>query len=917
MSGILGEVGTPCPSRSSNGHDTFDRLWQDGLDACDDTANLDFTTEIKAPVLTKAKPKRRAGAVSSFQIHDDSGECPAPSMNRPRTTLGASNRKSSLLTQPAQRFRPKVSFATTPSSTNPRHLGQSDSQNKSAETDAMKNKKLLMQINGKERGLEQDAALKKDVRRETVYIPTEDTTVASVFMGLFSPLKSQTTNTINCQIPKDPEIDSLEARIARKRHAKKTMAGSARKTPLQPSTKIAQEGAIRVDIAGKNGGKENTPPGSVLVDGKDKSSKRDMPVFEPPKSKAVGNILKSGGNRADGLCTATRPRPRMRAALGDKSNTSPAAANKSQRKDIVKPKPADQERTRSNALKPTTLNSLNRPKNTMPPKLAVSSIKAKKLNEQFPLLTENISNPALYEDSWLAHQEVVITQSLNELFEQTDGHASSDNPATLRRELLGHYQNDPFTLLYRRVQASLMSGAMSIPKNVFARESQLRQDLGLKRRLLDTWTKTYDLRALRAALETVIGRRIANDDDDGRLYTTTSKGKILKKRIESFLEAFLLRNEDMVQRAEAPCKEADAAGRAYRRTTLRSIMIIVLLDKARMCSGTILPRRLFVTSSPLKSSAAVLQALARLLLPTSGDIIKSLGHLDCQVSYEQQQIEEYDYHIKNLAVDVRDGVRLTRIAELLLNCYGHFDGEPTTTVTLPDGGAFSHLNEEQWSLLPHLKLPCMSRVVKLYNVQVALNALASNSGTNVLIHDVAAEDIVDGHREKTIALLWRLVSKWGLPGLVDWKDVRQEIGRLKRKAISRFGYEQATDAESDEPSDEYVLLLKQWVSLLAQLKGAHMDNFSTSFADGRIYEGILDEYQGYILGQDAERSEGDTMASRLQALGCSSQFATLVTPTSTATSPIVNSDFTLSAVAFLCSRLLSASKGARAATVVQ
>lgn len=871
MSGILGEAGTPCPSRSSNRHDNFDRLWQDGLDTSDDTANLDFTTEIKASALTKAKPKRRTEAVPSFQIHENNGERPVPSMNKPKTTLGASNRKSSLLTQPAQRFRPKVSFATTPSSTNSRHLGQSDSQKKSAETDAMRNKKLLMQINGKERGIEQNAALKKDVRRETIYIPTEDTTVASVFMGLFSPLKSQTTNTINYQIPKDPEIDSLEARIARKRHAKRTMAGSARRTPLQPSTKVAQEGAIQVDIAGKNGGKENTPPGSVL-DGKDKSSKRGMPVFEPPKPKSAGNFSKSGGSRTDGLHTATRPRPQMRAALGDKSNTSPAPINGSQKKDFVKPKMAGHERTRSSALKPTTLNSLNRSKNTMPPKLAVSSTKAKKLNEQFPLLAENISNSALYEDNWLAHQEEVIAQSLNEVFEQTDDHTSSDDPAALRHEFLDRYQNDSFTLLYKRVQVSLMNGAMSIPKNVLARESRLRQDLGLKRRFLDIWTKTYDLRALRAALETVIGRRIANDDDDGRAYTTTSKEKILKRRIETFLEAFLLRNEDMVQRLETPSKEADATGHAYRRTALRSIMIVVLLDKTRVHSGTTLPRRLFVTSSLLKSSAAVLQTLARLLLPTSGDIIKSLGHLDCQVSYEQQQIEEYDYHIKNLAVDVRDGVRLTRIAELLLNCYGGLDGEPTTIVTLPDGGTFSHLNEEQWSLLPHLKLPCTSRAVKLYNVQVALSALASNSGTNVLIHGVAAEDIVDGHREKTIALLWRLVSKWGLPGLVDWKDVKQEIGRLKRKAISQLGYKQTTETESNESSDEYELLLKQWVFLLAQLKGIHMDNFDTNFADGRIYESILDEYQGYIIGQDAERSGGDTMASRLQALGCSSEF---------------------------------------------
>ena len=246
------------------------------------------------------------------------------------------------------------------------------------------------------------------------------------------------------------------------------------------------------------------------------------------------------------------------------------------------------------------------------------------------------------------------------------------------------------------------------------------------------------------------------------------------------------------------------------------------------------------------------------------------------MSYEQHPLQEYDYRISNLAVDVRDGVRLTRIIELLLYSCIHPDPEhTTTTVTLPDeGGVFSFANEEQWPLSPQLKLPCTSRTVKLYNVQVALNALASTSGAGVYSHDVSAEDIVDGHREKTIALLWRLVSKWGLPGLVDWEDVRQEIGRLKRKTVSQFAYEQiSSETELDEQVGDCTVLLKQWASLLAHLKGLRLDNLSTDFADGRIYESIVDEYQGYILGSVVGGStSSSTLASRLQALGCSPQF---------------------------------------------
>ena len=884
MSGILNEAVTPCPSRSSN-NDTLDSLWRDGLGSFDETANLDFTTEIKAPALTKAKPRRRTRAVSSFQIHDDNNEeKPVPPINKRRKENGAvvepSNGKSSLLAQPAQRFRPKVSFAPSPSSTNLQRHREIGPSSKIMEPDAVKNKNLLMRINGKEQKTEREMALKKGVRRDTVYIPTEDTTVASVFMGLFSPLKSQTMNEINGQIPNDTEIDSLEARIARKRHTKRSLTSSARRAPLQPSTKIAQEASIRVDVAGKNGGKENTPPGSLLVDNKDKCLEHELPVFEQPKTTRAGNMSTLKKNRTDEMVySGSKARlshgPQRRAVLGDKSNAKQVAVDSSQKRNsMAKPNSTrDVQFSRKSTLSTSASHGKS---NMVPARVALSDIKAKQLDKEFPLLTENISNPELYEDNWLTHQEILITQLLNGLFEQTDAdnHASFNDPATLRHELLDHCQNDSFTLLYKRIQASLLYGAMSIPKDVLARNSRLKQDLGMKRKILDFWTQNYDLRALRAALETVIGRRIASQDIDCSPYETTKP--ILKKRLEAFLDTFLLRNEDMGQRTTgAQGKDGDLAGRAYRRTILRSIMIIVILDKAKMCPGTTLPR-LFVTSSTLKSSAAVLQALARLLLPSSGDIVKSLGHLDCQVSYKQHQLQEYDYRISNLAVDVRDGVRLTRIIELLLYSCIHPDPEhTTTTVTLPDeGGVFSFANEEQWPLSPQLKLPCTSRTVKLYNVQVALNALASTSGAGVYSHDVSAEDIVDGHREKTIALLWRLVSKWGLPGLVDWEDVRQEIGRLKRKTVSQFAYEQiSSETELDEQVGDCTVLLKQWASLLAHLKGLRLDNLSTDFADGRIYESIVDEYQGYILGSVVGGStSSSTLASRLQALGCSPQF---------------------------------------------
>ena len=44
-----------------------------------------------------------------------------------------------------------------------------------------------------------------------------------------------------------------------------------------------------------------------------------------------------------------------------------------------------------------------------------------KFQQQYPLLSENISDPSLYEDSWLTHQEIAISQLVNTLFQTSQG----------------------------------------------------------------------------------------------------------------------------------------------------------------------------------------------------------------------------------------------------------------------------------------------------------------------------------------------------------------------------------------------------------------------------------------------------------------------------------------------------------------
>ncbi|KAK2740575.1 hypothetical protein FQN55_008784 [Onygenales sp. PD_40] len=966
------EYATPCPaglkrdnksffSSSSKNISDFDDEF--GL-YNDDTAAIDFTTDFRAP-LTRAKPRRAGRANKAFDIHEDGSAAGATNKggenaSRPTRFKPAISKSSSILAQPAQRFpRPRVSFAaaaTTPQKMDEDTVARKDFSARQASPLVNKHVSKVKEL---QKPFVADP-LKKSTRRGTIYIPPEDTTMPSVFMGIFSPVKALNPPQEKASISGDSEMGSLESRIARKRPSRKSLAVAPRRGALQPCLKAVQESAVNHDRPGQNGGKENIPPGGLSVKA-DKTKGIDFPVFDVPlieKRKkpvsitepvkrtppAVKSVLKTGSEIRE------NPPATKRRVLSNKPNLAINIQPVLREKDNVKSKVTTNASRDSVARASSPRISQRRVTQNAPSKLRVPHIPSLTIDQKYPILTENISNPAMYEENWLAHQEVAITQLVNGLFDSARGGPGLHDSDVLRHDLLGIYQETSFSLLYKRVQASLLYGALGIPKDVLARGNRLKDDIGRKRSFLNLWMETYDLSALRAAAETVIGRKILIGNRTARASespnsTAQRNERHFRRTLETFLETFILRNEDASTGTPShDGGDTGTPGWGYRKTLLRSIMMIVLLDRSRINPDTSLPRCLFIPSSKYKSSAAVLQALGTMLLPAVGDITRPLNHLDCQVKYKQHPLQEYNYRINNLAVDLRDGILLTRLVELLLYPSAstllsqQHDPDATATLAMPTGEILSLAQgEEDWPLSQHLKLPCIGRATKLFNVQVALSALAGVMGVGVIAKDIRAEDIVDGYREKTIALLWGLVGKWGLPGLVDWEDVRKEIRRLQKRIYSRTNNREQEDEEEDEEEEDFEeeyqrhsFLLKKWASCLAKLKGIRLDNLTTSFADGKLFESIVDEYEGYIVGGKGfngtispDTGAKGTLDMRLRSLGCSTQFASLVTPntirspSSSTSSRIFDRDFTLAALAFLACRLLSASKRARAAVVIQ
>lgn len=859
MSGLLQEVGTPCPRRSrgsrtsdeSTATDSFYGIWDESLDDYDDTRNIDFTTEIKAPILTGTKPKRRGKTSTSFAIHSDYSEKPqataAPKKDI-KPAIASSNRQPSLLSAPAQRFRPRVSFAPSP----PKHSQFRDKvePKKQAEPNTQRNNDLLKRISGGEDEAFSRDGLKQDVRRNTIYIPPGDTTVASVFMGIFSPLKKGDLETYQSE---NTKVGSLECQIAKKQQATQSSTSSPG-LPLQPKLNIAQESCSKFDIPGKNGGKENIPPGMMEVNFNSSSMNKPFGKLENSKTAANNPVLARSTVKPLAAKTANKP-----VKINSQNGLGVSVSSNASGKQSLN--------TRSTGTG-TRSSTLSRPLKPSMSETTTSRSCRKQLNYECPV-SVNITNPVMYDDDWLSHQEVILTQLINGLFDDASCSAP-DDPVMLRQELLALYQSPYFTNLYKRLQASLMYGALSIPKDVLLRNSRLRQDLGMKRKFIDIWLQTYEPTALRAALETVTGRVISVPTTSSSSILS-SRGrdlhdeKLLERRLAKFLDAFLIRSQDVERMNSDLAGDIDALAVAYRRTVLRSLMMIILLDKARDCKSS-LSGPLFLSSSLYKSSFAVLKALARFLLPSCGDVGKVLSQLNCQLIYEQHPLQEYNYKVANLAVDIRDGVRLTRMMELLL-----YPSLRPRNFSLPSAVASSMNSDNNWPLSEQLKFPCLGRAVKMFNVKKALEKLSSTNGGGPLVSNIRAADIVDGHREKTIALLWGLFSNWGLSGLIDIDDLRKEICQLRQKTCSIHGAGFNTIEEKPERNEPE--LLRQWASLVAESKGLHPEDLAMNLANGQVYQCILDEYGDYSPSAQNASTSKASLEDRLRALGCSTQFS--------------------------------------------
>ncbi|XP_017085502.2 protein abnormal spindle [Drosophila eugracilis] len=312
------------------------------------------------------------------------------------------------------------------------------------------------------------------------------------------------------------------------------------------------------------------------------------------------------------------------------------------------------------------------------------------------------------------NKELVVAATKEE---QSMNYLTKYRLETLRRAAVDLFFSEQMRLPCSKVAVYVNKQALRIRS-----DRNLHLDVVMQRTILELLL-CFNPLWLRLGLEVVFGEKIqmqSNRDIVG---------------LSTFILNRLFRNKFEEQRYSKAYTLTEEYAENIKKHSLQKILFLLLfLDQAKQKRIVKHNPCLFVKKSPHKETKDILLRFSSELLANIGDITRELRRLGYVLQHRQTFLDEFDYAFNNLAVDLRDGVRLTRVMEVIL------------------------LRDD---LTRQLRVPAISRLQRIFNVKLALGALGEANFQ--LGGDITPADIVDGHREKTLSLLWQIIYKFRSP----------------------------------------------------------------------------------------------------------------------------------------------------------
>ena len=314
----------------------------------------------------------------------------------------------------------------------------------------------------------------------------------------------------------------------------------------------------------------------------------------------------------------------------------------------------------------------------------------------------------------------------------------------------------------------------------------------------------------------------------------------------------------------------------------------------------------------MKSTRDVLVTICRECLSAEGDIVKHLSRIGLKISYVQDPIDEVSFRVTNLATDLRDGVILTRLSEIM-------------TAT-----PFK-------KYMSSLRLPAVSRLQKKFNVNLAFSVIKDYGIT--IADGINAHHIMDGHREMVLALMWCIIAQCSLEKLIQRDQVEQEIHNViqnsqARKKLDHRSFAvltptvKSTLGQNASTEDLLKDLLLRWSHAVCSSFGLAITDLSESFADGKAlcllvhyYHPSLINLDDVLPGYDGESDDELLESEHLNWKRASKSMQELggipdMLPICDSKNP-PNEKSMILCLSYLCSRLMESSREIFATILIQ
>ncbi|KAF5302457.1 hypothetical protein FQR65_LT08547 [Abscondita terminalis] len=289
---------------------------------------------------------------------------------------------------------------------------------------------------------------------------------------------------------------------------------------------------------------------------------------------------------------------------------------------------------------------------------------------------------------------------------------------SLRKSALTLFRSPAVTEVLGRTLANVDN-----KKFLIRDDKNVHLDLGLQCIIMELLL-SYNPLWLRIGLETIYNTRLdlsSNSDFKG---------------LSNFLMQHFFKDPALLQKYKTIHTRKYTLG--IKNFILKKFLSLVYFLDFAKCNGLIgHDPCLFRRKAVVKESREIILVFSRELLSSVGDVTRILRYMGFEVNHKQTYIQEFDYSVVHLGVDLRDGVRLTKVMEIILM---------------------------KNNLTDKLRVPAVSRLQKIHNMKLVFEALLDANFE--IIGDIGPKDIVDGHHEKTLSFLWQIIYKFQAPLMV-------------------------------------------------------------------------------------------------------------------------------------------------------